>query len=994
MQFFNHISSFKVKKKTSTMMKWLSLLLLLGAFPSFAFAANLFDPSSGDVSLKVLGAIFGGLLDAGGQDPLLAGIKVFNGGVLLIGGVLAAYTIFAGVLGTAHDGEMLGKKFSSLWIPIRYSVGTALVLPVIGGGYCVMQAIVMWLVVQGIGLADGVWQSFMSNPTSTANPNINNVSKDKILAVAKSAFLSSVCYKSFAQATADAPSVLNWLTTYNYTKSQTSTGYVYGDSKSLVTTNGCGEVNYPQNKDDPSIVTNPTPSAGGGYFGDIGTIFAPLDMSYINKAHTAQTDALVQKMDDLAGQVIQKPDMTPAEAQGYYKQITAAVDNYAANIKSAATGSSENYDAIKQSASNQGWILAGAWFTRIVQMNQRVQAAVNSFPTATGFQLGLDSVIFKDATKYLKTANAVLNSDTSAPPQDYFGTTDTTDQQKAAKIESSGGLIQKIEATITEFLTGVNLYELKNDTRHPLIIMQEMGSRIVWATLAMMGALALASGALSAVPILGNAVPSVLTVFQMFMGLPIQGLMSVALGMQYILPNMPFIIWIGCIVGWTLLVIEAIIAAPLWAIMHLHPNGDDLTGRGGNGYSLVLSLLLRPVLMVFGMMASIVISGVIGEFINKTFFEVFAMNTGAFTGFSALLALFMGTLLYFTVMFTFIRKVFGIIHQIPDQLLKWIGGGGGGLGEFAGEFNRASDQAAGVAAGAAGGLAGKGGGMLAQSAQQKLQNNLSEAASEKGLENKGGFSAWAARNASSLIGTPLSQNASNEGTRGGDGSDAGRTVLRSARGQAAYDQLQANKNNSNLNNNANWGGAASARDEMAAELGSGDNPMNASALEDFKNAYSSGISQAGGAAGGTGAQSFATQMKMASENGFADYGNSASTAAKTIGGQIMNNAISQSGLSSAGQDYVRAMGTSRSQGGLVGSRVGEALSHARIVQNTAGGQADQVFSAALAKQSEGPRAMRDVANTAIAAIETQRADTPRVADTPEPKTDGDGKISV
>lgn len=67
--------------------------------------------------------------------------------------------------------------------------------------------------------------------------------------------------------------------------------------------------------------------------------------------------------------------------------------------------------------------------------------------------------------------------------------------------------------------------------------------------------------------------------------LPIKLLFGVGMGTAFVLPNMPFIIWVGCITGWVLLVIEAIIAAPLWAIMHLHPNGDDLTGRGGNGYS-------------------------------------------------------------------------------------------------------------------------------------------------------------------------------------------------------------------------------------------------------------------------------------------------------------------------------------------------------------------------------------------------------------------------
>ena len=64
--------------------------------------------------------------------------------------------------------------------------------------------------------------------------------------------------------------------------------------------------------------------------------------------------------------------------------------------------------------------------------------------------------------------------------------------------------------------------------------------------------------------------------------LPIKLLFGVGMGTVFVLPNMPFIIWVGCITGWVLLVIEAIIAA-LYGQSCLHPNGDDLTGRGGNG---------------------------------------------------------------------------------------------------------------------------------------------------------------------------------------------------------------------------------------------------------------------------------------------------------------------------------------------------------------------------------------------------------------------------
>lgn len=57
-----------------------AIALLAMLLPSLAFASNLFDVPAGDVSMKVLGAIFGGLLDGGGgSDPLLAGINAYFG---------------------------------------------------------------------------------------------------------------------------------------------------------------------------------------------------------------------------------------------------------------------------------------------------------------------------------------------------------------------------------------------------------------------------------------------------------------------------------------------------------------------------------------------------------------------------------------------------------------------------------------------------------------------------------------------------------------------------------------------------------------------------------------------------------------------------------------------------------------------------------------------------------------------------------------------------
>ena len=49
-----------MKKITRTMIALLAALL-----PGMAMAANLFDVPQGDISIKVLGAIFGSLVDSG-----------------------------------------------------------------------------------------------------------------------------------------------------------------------------------------------------------------------------------------------------------------------------------------------------------------------------------------------------------------------------------------------------------------------------------------------------------------------------------------------------------------------------------------------------------------------------------------------------------------------------------------------------------------------------------------------------------------------------------------------------------------------------------------------------------------------------------------------------------------------------------------------------------------------------------------------------------------
>ncbi|KTC92515.1 type IVB secretion system protein DotA [Fluoribacter dumoffii] len=147
-------------------MKRLLGTLLLLLFPGLVLADSSlsFAPPASDYSVVFLGNLFGvvdGVLSGTGSQIMGSMFAVFNAAVLALGGIIIMYTLMVATMNTAHEGQMLGQKWSSIWIPIRSTVGLALLIPKTSG-YCLMQVFVMWVVVQGVGAADKVWDAALS----------------------------------------------------------------------------------------------------------------------------------------------------------------------------------------------------------------------------------------------------------------------------------------------------------------------------------------------------------------------------------------------------------------------------------------------------------------------------------------------------------------------------------------------------------------------------------------------------------------------------------------------------------------------------------------------------------------------------------------------------------------------------------------------------------------------------------------------------------------
>jgi defect-in-organelle-trafficking protein DotA len=202
-------------------------------------------------------------------------------------------------------------------------------------------------------------------------------------------------------------------------------------------------------------------------------------------------------------------------------------------------------------------------------------------------------------------------------------------------------------------------------------------------------------------------------------------------------PLYPFVLYLLGALNWLMVCVEFMIALPLVALGVTHPEGHDFLGKAEVALMLTLSACLRPVLMVFGYLGGILLSyigfsavnymfssvlydvfsnaGLMGDpsghLINRTanvatydssqdqsylyahtpsvMNSIFGVVTGnyeggkdqasshgAFSGSSIADYLLIPILMVFYgyIVVEVVHFCFTLIHQLPDQVLRWIGG--------------------------------------------------------------------------------------------------------------------------------------------------------------------------------------------------------------------------------------------------------------------------------------------------------------------------------
>lgn len=103
-------------------------------------------------------------------------------------------------------------------------------------------------------------------------------------------------------------------------------------------------------------------------------------------------------------------------------------------------------------------------------------------------------------------------------------------------------------------------------------------------------------------------------------------------------------------------------------------SGHEVWGKGGHGYPILLTLGLRPVLIVIGFVVGIAMNWVGGHLINVTFLAASNIQNMEPNGILGNLSQFAGAIVVFSGLHMFSAyKSFSLTHELPNAILRWMG---------------------------------------------------------------------------------------------------------------------------------------------------------------------------------------------------------------------------------------------------------------------------------------------------------------------------------
>lgn len=669
-----------------------------------------------DKSVGFLNDIFGvgwdkileGVTPAGGAGTVVFELFfAFNAVILACVAALMFYVISAGVVGTAHEGESLGKRYSTLWTPIRGAFSISLLMPLPWVKLALIQAILLKFVFYSIGGADYLavkTVEFMAKQNGAISAPMvpMPLAEDLAEEMLKNLVVQEYFQEREGQSYGEGIKTLN---SEQSTLSKLSLGYFHGESSMGV------------------IFTPPN----GGDIGaeDMGALRV-ICLADGNREHCAsENNAGIELADELRGiakAIVSKwadGANTPMDEQ-QESLYRSAINTYAKNSQQAAINAlstkgfnndksdahQAELDDLVQAVKNNGWVWLPSYYWKISRLNENAQMTIQAkLVVAPGHGLK-ESIVAEAAGKEIDA--------TLARYHNFVGAVEKGRKNQSVALSSGSGgsgmgsLISSlvIDAVGSSFgedraMKGAAAVVAGTiATGDPISNLQKLGHSVINTGTVLislgLGAkggevgwqLTPAGKAFTALASAGGKDNIFVDGLKWVMGIVISmgfGLILTGTLLAYYLPAMPFIVSTAGTIGWLILVIELMVAAPIWAAMHAIPEGEGMAGQHGKqGYMLFFGILLRPSLHVMGFFMGFLVINVAGHFVGQAYsdFTESSNNDSLPIGPLAHIFAWIATLVIGTgVAIAASHKAFSLITWLPDHILRWAGGNSPSLGE-------------------------------------------------------------------------------------------------------------------------------------------------------------------------------------------------------------------------------------------------------------------------------------------------------------------------
>lgn len=699
-----------------------------------------------DQSVETLRHIFGPVVDSlvSGTDPgtvtaassLLGTLfSVFNSGVLVVGSLIVSYVAVVGVINTANDGESMGRNWSSLWTPVRIVAGGASLLPT-ASGFSFIQLFAMMLALWGAGLANTIYTKGVEfgilDPSGIVGATNAPGSYTGLREFARQYTAASYCARAANLLYADP-------NTGNSPRVQAD------NTEDAVIAQG-GRLEYVFELKDRNRDTNlagGAPICGTVKVAEYHAQTADDATAQATEQVRQQVSevkkrAVVHMMNDLDQWVNTWPRSV---SEATWDTVNSArfneiVSQYEAQIVSDLSGLSSGanatlnvgLNAFLTTLTNEGWANAGGWFQRVGQVRFQLSTIFSEPPGSVGEPVltGLPGdaasrefissvALARDITRKSETHNDYRTAKVepedvaSVIPSDPQGAVNIGQMKTEMDAKMSSWANNAMHKAVDIAIAGdgsdgtSSFCGTAGEIGGSLNRMKCLGDYFTVtlnAVRAMDTALKTAvtvlrvgAGVLSSVKGVGTGLDLdkiVNPIWDWVMAVPGPVMKQMATYLEALafyfgvfLPALPYGLFMIVFVGWVLSVLQTMLAAPLWAVMHMTPDRTFI-GSQRQGYLLLMALFARPALAVVGLFAGVLVSDPLIDFVAQGFFAMRGAVVTS-TGTVGAIAEF-GSFSWWLIVFGFtllpvLYMCFGLPQVLADKVLQWVGGGIADLGE-------------------------------------------------------------------------------------------------------------------------------------------------------------------------------------------------------------------------------------------------------------------------------------------------------------------------